>query len=69
METYQLFQVEIFFNWTKQHLRIKKFFGASENAVKTQIWIAISTYVLVTIMKKRLKIDLTLYTYSCLFFK
>jgi len=43
-------------------LRIKKFFGTSENAVKTQIWIAISTYVLVVIMKKRLKIDLTLYT-------
>jgi len=43
-------------------LRIKKFFGTSENAVKTQVWIAISTYVLVAIMKKRLKIDLTLYT-------
>jgi IS4 transposase len=54
--------VEIFFKWIKQHLRIKKFFGTSENAVKTQIWIAISTYVLVAIMKKRLKIDLTLYT-------
>ena len=55
-------RVEIFFKWIKQHLRIKKFFGTSENAVKTQIWIAISTYVLVAIMKKRLKIDLTLYT-------
>jgi transposase len=54
-------RVEIFFKWIKQHLRIKKFFGTSENAVKTQIWIAISTYVLVAIMKKRLKIDLTLY--------
>jgi len=54
--------VEIFFKWIKQHLRIKKFFGTSENAVKTQIWIAISTYVLVAIMKKRLKTDLTLYT-------
>ena len=55
-------RVEIFFKWIKQHLRIKKFFGTSENAVKTQVWIAISTYVLVAIMKKRLKIDLTLYT-------
>jgi len=55
-------RVEIFFKWIKQHLRIKKFFGTSENAVKTQIWIAISAYVLVAIMKKRLKIDLTLYT-------
>jgi IS4 transposase len=55
-------RVEIFFKWIKQHLRIKKFFATSENAVKTQIWIAISTYVLVAIMKKRLKIDLTLYT-------
>jgi hypothetical protein len=55
-------RVEIFFKWIKQHLRIKKFFGTSENAVKTQIWIAISAYVLVAIMKKHLKIDLTLYT-------
>ena len=55
-------RVEIFFKWIKQHLRIKKFFGTSENAVKTQIWIAVSTYVLVAIMKKRLKTDLTLYT-------
>jgi transposase len=55
-------RVEIFFKWIKQHLRIKKFFGTSENAVKTQIWTAISAYVLVAIMKKRLKIDLTLYT-------
>ena len=55
-------RVEIFFKWIKQHLRIKKFFGTSQNAVKTQIWTAISTYVLVAIMKKRLKIDLTLYT-------
>jgi len=55
-------RVEIFFKWIKQHLRIKKFLGTSENAVKTQIWIAISTYVLVAIMKKRLTIDLTLYT-------
>ena len=54
-------RVEIFFKWIKQHLRIKSFYGTSENAVKTQIWIAISTYALVAIMKKRLKIDLTLY--------
>jgi transposase len=55
-------RVEIFFKWIKQHLRIKSFYGTSENAVKTQIWIAVSTYVLVAIMKKRMKIDLTLYT-------
>jgi transposase len=55
-------RVEIFFKWIKQHLRIKKFYGTSQNAVKTQIWIAISTYVLVAIMKKRMQIDLTLYT-------
>jgi len=55
-------RVEIFFKWIKQHLRIKSFYGTSENAVKTQIWIAVSAYVMVAIMKKRLKIDLTLYT-------
>ncbi len=55
-------QVEIFFKWIKQHLRIKAFFGTSENAVKTQIWIAISTYVLVAILKKRLNLELNLYT-------
>jgi hypothetical protein len=55
-------RVEIFFKWIKQHLRIKKFFGTSENAVKTQIWIAVSSYVLVAIMKKRLKLEMTLYT-------
>jgi len=55
-------RVEIFFKWIKQHLRIKKFYGTSENAVKTQIWIAVSTYVLVAIMKKRLKINVSLYT-------
>ena len=55
-------RVEIFFKWIKQHLQIKRFYGTSQNAVKTQIWIAVSTYVLVAIMKKRLKIDLTLYT-------
>lgn len=54
-------QVELFFKWIKQHLRIKRFFGTSENALKTQIWIAISVYVLVAIVKKRLKIDASLY--------
>ena len=54
-------QVELFFKWIKQHLRIKAFFGTSENAVKTQIWIAISVYVLVAIVKKRLDLPLTLY--------
>ncbi len=55
-------QIEIFFKWIKQHLRIKSFFGTSENAVKTQIWTAISTYLLVAIMKKELKLDPPLYT-------
>jgi hypothetical protein len=55
-------QVELFFRWIKQHLKIKKFYGTSENAVKTQIWIAISVYVLVAIIKKRLRLDQTLYT-------
>ena len=55
-------QIELFFKWIKQHLRIKAFFGTSENAVKTQIWIAISMYVLVAIIKKRLHLDLSLYT-------
>ena len=55
-------QVELFFKWIKQHLRIKAFYGTSENAVKTQIWIAISVYVLVAIVKKRLKIERSLYT-------
>jgi hypothetical protein len=55
-------QVELFFKWIKQHLRIKSFYGTSENALKTQIWIAISVYVLVAIVKKRLKLDRSLYT-------
>lgn len=54
-------QVELFFKWIKQHLRIKSFFGTSENAVKTQIWIAVSVYVLVAIVKKRLNIPASLY--------
>ena len=54
-------QVELFFKWIKQHLRIKAFFGTSENAVKSQIWIAVSVYVLVAIVKKRLALPATLY--------
>jgi hypothetical protein len=54
-------QVELFFKWIKQHLRIKKFYGTSENALKTQIWIAISIYVLVAIVKKQLKLEGSLY--------
>ena len=54
-------QVELFFKWIKQHLRIKQFYGTTENAVKTQIWTAVSTYVLVAIVKKRLKIQASLY--------
>ncbi len=55
-------QVELFFKWIKQHLRIKKFYGTSENAVKVQIWTAVSVYVLVAIVKKRLNLDASLYT-------
>ena len=55
-------QVELFFKWIKQHLRIKHFFGTSENAVKTQVWSAVSVYLLVAILKKRLHIDASLYT-------
>jgi len=55
-------QIELFFRWIKQHLRIKAFYGNSENAVKTQIWIAVTTYLLVAIIKKVLKIELSLYT-------
>ena len=55
-------QVELFFKWIKQHLRIKAFFGTNENAVKTQIWIAISVYVMVAIIKKRLSVQASLYT-------
>lgn len=55
-------QVELFFRWIKQHLRIKAFYGTSANAVKTQIWIAISMYVLVAIIKKRLQLEMNLYT-------
>ena len=55
-------QVELFFKWIKQNLRIKSFYGTSENAVKTQVWIAVSVYVLVAIMKKRLNLQESLYT-------
>ena len=62
----QLYQgrwhIELFFKWIKQHLRIKAFYGTSQNAVRTQIWIAISVYLLVAILKKRLHLDLSLYT-------
>jgi hypothetical protein len=54
-------QVELFFKWIKQHLRIKSFYGTSENTVKTQIWIAVSIYVLVAIVRKRLGLELSLY--------
>jgi len=56
-------QIELFFKWIKQHLRIKAFYGTSENAVKTQIWTAISAYVLIALVKKRMNLDITLYTF------
>jgi len=55
-------QVELFFKWIKQHLRIKRFLGTSENAVKTQIWCAVATYVLIAIVKKELQLEASLYT-------
>ena len=55
-------QVELFFKWIKQHLRIQRFFGTSENAVKSQVWIAVATYVLVAIVRKRLHLDLSLHS-------
>ena len=55
-------QVELFFKWIKQHLRIKRFMGTSENAVKTQVWYAVATYVLIAIVKKELQLDASLYT-------
>jgi IS4 transposase len=62
-ELYQRrWQIELFFKWIKQHLRIKAFYGTSENAVKTQIWIAISIYVLVAIIRKQLKLERSLYS-------
>jgi transposase len=56
-------QVELFFKWIKQHLRIKVFYGTSENAVKTQIWIAIATYVLIAIIRKQLRLKISLYAF------
>lgn len=56
-------QIELFFKWIKQHLRIKVFYGTSENAVKTQIWIAISVYVLIALVKKKLDLEISLYTF------
>jgi hypothetical protein len=55
-------QVKLFFKWIKQHLRIKQFYGTSENAVKTQIWIAVSVYVLIAIIRKRLTLEAPFYT-------
>jgi len=63
----QRWQVELFFKWIKQHLRIKAFFGTSRNAVETQIWIAISIYLLIAIIKKTLKLNESLYTLSQIF--
>jgi len=63
----QRWQVELFFKWIKQHLRIKAFFGTSKNAVETQIWIAISVYLLIAIIKKTLKLEESLYTLSQIF--
>ena len=63
-ELYRLrWQVEIFFRWIKQNLRIKSFYGTSPNAVKTQVWIAITVYVLAAIIKKQLNLDISLYTF------
>jgi IS4 transposase len=63
----QLYQsrwnIEVFFKWIKQHLRIKSFLGHSENAIKTQIWTAVSVYLLVAIAKKTLGVDVSLYTF------
>jgi hypothetical protein len=55
-------QIELFFKWIKQHLRIKRFLANSENAVRSQIWCAVATYVLIAIVKKELKLDASLYT-------
>lgn len=57
----QRWKIELFFKWIKQHLRIKVFWGESENAVKTQLWIALATYLTVAIVKKRLKVKQSLY--------
>lgn len=59
----QRWQVELFFKWVKQHLRIKSFYGTSINAVKSQIWVALSIYLLVVITRKKLEIQCSLYTF------
>ncbi len=59
--------MELFFRWIKQNLRIKSFYGTSENAVRTQIWVAITVYVLVAIIKKRLDLQAPLYTFLQIF--
>ena len=59
----QRWKIELFFKWLKQHLRIKSFYGTSDNAVKTQIWIAVSAYLLVAITRKHLKLNCSLYTF------
>ena len=61
-QRYSQWHIELFFKWIKQHLRIKRFYGTSDNAVKTQIWVAVSVYVLVAIVKKRLVLEASLYT-------
>jgi len=62
-ELYRLrWQVELFFKWVRQHLRVKRFFGTSKNAVKTQVWLAVSVYVLVAIIRKRLGLDKSLHS-------
>lgn len=63
----QRWRIELFFKWIKQNLRIKAFYGTSQNAVKTQIWIAISVYLLIAIIKKTLKLEHSLYTLSQIF--
>lgn len=55
-------QIELFFKWVKQHLRIKRFFGTSSNSVKTQVWIAVAVYVLIAILKKQLRLEQSLHT-------
>jgi len=59
---HERWKIELFFKWVKQHLRIKAFYGTSANAVKTQVWIAVSVYLLVAIIKKKIETELSLYT-------
>ena len=62
LESHHDWSIELFFKWIKQNLRIKAFYGTSENAVKTQIWIAVAVYVLIAILKKRLKLEASMHT-------